>query len=245
MKLKLRLSRRKEKMKNTCNYIFSGHQPNFLPYMGYFYKMFKSDVFVLDDDVQYSNSAWHNTNFIKANGQKLRITIPVSYKYGDLINEVKICYARNWTDKLLMTYRMNYGKSNYFNEGYKLLEKHLSIKHELLSELNIVLIKDIANKFGIKCKIVIASKDVPTPLKNHNRNVYQCLKLGGNIYYSGTGGAAYNDVEDYAMNGIKLIYSDYSPIKYKQVGYPFISDLSVIDYISNHGYNLPDDWRAV
>ena len=31
--------------------ILTSHQPNFLPYMGVFYKAFKSDVLVLSDDV--------------------------------------------------------------------------------------------------------------------------------------------------------------------------------------------------
>ena len=47
--------------------VFSGHQPNFIPYMGFFYKIFQSDVFVLDDDVQYSRSGLHNANFLNVN----------------------------------------------------------------------------------------------------------------------------------------------------------------------------------
>ena len=90
--------------------VFSGHQPNFLPYMGFFYKMFRSDVFVLDDDVQYSSKAWHNTNFIKVNGEKHRITVPVSYDYGAAINRVKIDYSREWSRKLLETVKDSYDK---------------------------------------------------------------------------------------------------------------------------------------
>ena len=50
--------------------IFTGHQPNAFPYLGYFYKMYKSDVFVIDDDVQFSSGGYQNYNFIKANGKK-------------------------------------------------------------------------------------------------------------------------------------------------------------------------------
>lgn len=223
--------------------VFSGHQPNFLPYMGYFYKMFMSDIFVLDDDVQYSNNAYHNTNFIKVNGKKFRVTVPVAYKFGDLINEVRICYERDWDRKLLKTLEMNYGKAPFFEEGYSLVEQHLHKKHEFLFGLNYGLIMEIAARFKIGCKVVVASKDVPTDLKGHERNVHQCIALGGDAYYSGTGGRAYNDEQDYEDHGICLMYSDYKPVTYSQVGRGFIENLSVLDYIFNNGFRLPEEWR--
>lgn len=223
--------------------VFSGHQPNFLPYMGYIYKMFRSDVFVLDDDVQYSRTEYHNTNYIKVNGNRFKVTVPVSYEFGDMINEVKICYERDWVGKLLKTVQMNYGKAPFFKEGYALLEKHLGQKHEYLVDLNIGLLREIAENFGLGCKIVIASEEVPTSLKNNERNVRQCIALGGDIYYSGVGGKEYNDEELYRQNGIGLVYSDYEPISYRQQGRGFVENLSVIDYIFNQGYSLPKEWR--
>lgn len=226
------------------NYVFSGHQPNFLPYMGYFYKMFQSDVFVLDDDVQYSQGAYHNTNFIKVNGRRFKITVPVSYDYRDPINAVRICYERNWQRKLLRTISINYGKAPHFEEGYSLLEEHISRNYEYLADLNIVLIKDIVERLHIGCKILVASQDIPTELTSNARNIYQCLALGGNVYYSGIGGKDYNDEAAYRENGIDLVYSDYEPVKYRQVGGgEFIENLSVIDYIFNQGFHLPDSWR--
>lgn len=227
-------------MKKT---VFSGHQPNFLPYMGIFYKMFQSDIFVLDDDVQYSSKAYHNTNFIKVNGKKFRITIPVNYEFGDPINEVQICYDRKWERKLLSTLMMNYGKARHFDEGYELIERHINAEHTHLADLNIRLIMEIAERFRFGCQFVIASKSIPTSLKKNQRNIYQCLTLGGNVYYSGIGGKSYNDEENYSSNGIRLVYSDYMPIRYEQVGNGFIENLSVLDYIFNKGFKLPENWR--
>lgn len=222
--------------------VFSGHQPNFLPYMGYFYKMFKSDIFVLDDDVQYSTDAWHNTNFIRVGKDRHRITIPVSYDFGDCINQVKICYQKPWLDKFLKTVKMNYGKAEHFGEGFEFLERHLNKRPEYLCDLNIAMITEIKERFGLRCEIIIASKEVPTELKNNDRNVYQCFMLGGNVYYSGIGGKDYNNEELYEMNGIKLEYTDYEPVRYKQAGYGFVENLSVIDYILNQGFVIPDTW---
>ena len=224
------------------NKVFSGHQPNFLPYMGFLYKVFKSDVFVLDDDVQYSNDAFHNTNFLKVNGLRYQMIVPVSYSFGAAINDAKICYSMNWNKKLLKCVKMSYAKTKYGDLGYELLKKHLDVGYEYLADLNIALLNEIIAGFGFDTKIVIASRDVPTSLKNNERNVYQCLKLGCNVYYSGLGGAAYNDEELYSKNGIKLVYSDYKLIRYKQHGDGFIENLSVLDYICNNGYEVPEEW---
>lgn len=223
--------------------VFSGHQPNFLPYMGFFYKMLKSDVFVLDDDVQYSNDAFHNMNFLKLNVAKCKIIVPVSYSYGDAINKVKIAYVKNWDKKLLKSIRMNYARAEYVDVGYELIERHLNKRYEHLSDMNISLIKEIAERFGIVTNLLVASRDVPTNLKNNQRNIYQCLRLGCNVYYSGIGGKAYNDDDCYKQNGIEIVYTDYSPVVYKQNGKDFIENLSVLDYICNNGFNLPEGWH--
>lgn len=225
--------------------VFSGHQPNFLPYMGVFYKMYRSDVFVLDDDVQYSTDGLHNANFIKVNGTKHRLTIPVRVDYGDPINKVEISYDRNWVDKALKTLRFAYPKARHFDEGYELMERHLQKRPELLVDLNIGLIREIAERFGFGCEIVVASKQVPTDLKKNERNLYQCLQLGGDVYLSGTGGRAYNDEALYQSHGVKVEYSDYTPIQYRQVGREFIENLSVLDYIFNAGFEIPNAWEKL
>lgn len=222
--------------------VFSGHQPNFLPYMGFFYKMYRSDVFVLDDDVQYSRQEYQNYNYIKVNGEKFKMTIPVEYKFGDAINQVKISHSKPWERKLLSTIRMNYCKTAYFGDVYEMFQRNLLEHDEYLADLNISMIAEIKERLGIPTKLVIASKDVPTTLKNNDRNVLQCKKLGCNIYYSGQGGKAYNDDTAFTKEGIKIVYTDYVPIKYEQTGKDFIENLSVLDYLFNEGFNRPQGW---
>ena len=36
------------------------HQPNFLPWCGYFYKMAKADLFVVYDDAQFTRGSYIN-----------------------------------------------------------------------------------------------------------------------------------------------------------------------------------------
>ena len=63
------------------------------------------------------------------------------------------------------------------------------------------------------------------------------------MYYSGAGGREYNDEKAYAENGIELVYSDYVPVRYRQYHKKdFMENLSVIDYIFNCGYKIPEGW---
>lgn len=222
--------------------VFSGHQPNFMPYLGYIYKIYCSDIFVLDDDVQFSNTEYQNFNYLKIQGKRSKMTIPVNYNFGDNINNVKVANG-NWKRKLLKSIEMNYSKANHFEEGYEFIEKHIKADYEFLFDLNYNSIVEIVNKMGIKTEIVIASKEVPTALKKNERNVYQCTKLGCNIYLSGTGGKKYNNEKLYQDNNINIIYSDYKPVQYNQVGKEFIGNLSVLDYIMNEGFSIPEIWK--
>lgn len=233
--------------------VFSGHQPNFLPYLGFFYKIFKSDIFVLDDDVQYTSKEYastdgvrvgHNSNAIIVAGKRGKIFVPVSYKFGDKINEVKISYASGWKSKMLKTIRHSYGKHPNFDMVYKMIEDSLDQNYEFLYHLNRHLLDEIIKGFGFRTKIVTASIDVPTKLKNNERNIYQCKTLGADTYYSGSGGGRlYNDEEAYKENNIDLIYSDYKPHPYRQYRRTdFMENLSVLDYLFNCGYVIPEGW---
>ena len=233
--------------------VFSGHQPNFLPYMGLFYKILKSDVFVLDDDVQYTTAGClhssglktkHNSNLIRSGNDVQRIQVPVyHYSYTDL-NKVAIANDdHKWKDRMLKAVRFAYSKHPYFYLGYGLLSNALDQDYDYLWELNTKLIKDISEGFGFKTKIVLASTEFDSQLSGNDRNIHQCLGLGANVYYSGVGGKAYNDEKAYADNGIKLVYTDYQPVIYPQYHKKdFIENLSVLDYIMNCGFDRPQGW---
>ena len=53
------------------------HQPNFLPYLGFFDKILKSDIFIIYDDAQYVKGNFMNRNKINNNGNELYITLSV------------------------------------------------------------------------------------------------------------------------------------------------------------------------
>ena len=60
--------------------LLSAHQPAYLPWLGYFEKIARADVFIYMDTVQFERNSYTNRNKIKgSNGAKM-LTIPVCMK---------------------------------------------------------------------------------------------------------------------------------------------------------------------
>lgn len=213
------------------------HQPNYLPWLGYFYKIYQSDFFVFLDDVQYSNKGMHNYTYLKTSNGSYRLKYPVNQKFGDNIHQVSSKDEINWKRKHLETIAVNYKKAPYFEEvfeGYKtILEEH----YNNIVDLNTALIRFYANKLDINTEFVCSSKLNIT--SNRTEKIIDiCKALGGNIYYSGTGAKAYQKKEDFDSQGIELRYSVFSPVEYPQQWGEFQNNVSVLDYLMNCGYDF-------
>jgi len=122
--------------------IISIHQPNFLPWIGYFYKLVRSDIFVFLDNVQYTKNSFINRNRIKTPQGALWLTVPVTFKFGQLINEVRINNQTDWRKKHLKTLEMNYRKAKFFEEVFNRIKQiYYSKDWQNLCEFNVSLMK--------------------------------------------------------------------------------------------------------
>ena len=96
--------------------IVAVHQPQYLPWLGYFDKMRTADVFCYLDNVQYKKNEWQNRNRIKTAHSRQWITVPVRYRFPQKINEVEINNTQKWHKKHLQALITNYSKAPYFND---------------------------------------------------------------------------------------------------------------------------------
>src|SRR5690606_1743212 len=136
------------------------HQPNFLPWLGFFNKIKDADVFVILDTVQYVKGTFANRNQIKnKKGEPQYITVPVKISKGwnQNYNQIEIDYATRWYTKHLNLFKDSYYKSPFFHETYSFIEPIYLKKHIILSELNIDIIYSIIYKLEISTEIQIAS----------------------------------------------------------------------------------------
>ena len=212
------------------------HQPNFIPWLGYFYKIYQSDCFVFLDDVQYSNKGMHNYHYIKTRNDLQRIKIPVFQTLGDKINEVRIRNELAWQDRHLNLLKENYRHAEHFDEVFSDFSDLINNDHEFLSLMNISIIRFICKKLGIKTEF-IRSSDLNVISARETKIIDICSALKCDLYYSGTGARAYQKEEHFTEKGIKLKYSEYKIVQYKQQFQEFQSNVTILDFLMNYGYN--------
>lgn len=220
--------------------IVSIHQPDFIPWLGFYYKVAHSDIFVYLDDAQFSNEAAHNYNRIKTSNGELKVKIPVDYHFKDLIKDVYVKNGHENIAKMLKTIEQAYSKAQFFNELYPQFREIILHNFKTISELNIAINDWIFRGFGIKTKI-LKSSNMNIISFREERVIDICLFVGGDEYLSGNGARAYQTESHFIDKGLKLTYLDYKPIEYKQLWGDFIPCMSVLDYIFNCGF----DWENV
>src|SRR3546814_3690829 len=89
------------------------HQPNYLPWLGYFHKIARADVFVFLDDVQFSKNGYTNRVRILGDGAARWLTIPAAVHLGDPIGAVRParpdwCRSEEHTSELQSLMRISY-----------------------------------------------------------------------------------------------------------------------------------------
>lgn len=210
------------------------HQPNFLPWLGYFYKMAKCDVFILLDNVQYEKNGPTNRVKIKTPQGSLWLTLPIKRNFPQLIKEAELVNFTGQKENIIKALKLNYQKAEYFDFLFPELEEVLKKDWKYLSELNMNLIKLIKEKLKIKTKLEVAS-DYEVVGKGTDLLVSLCRAFKADAYLSGKGAKKYQEEEKFKLAGIKLEYSDFIHPVYPQLWKDFIPGLSVIDLIFNCG----------
>lgn len=213
------------------------HQPNFLPWLGYFYKMAKCDIFVLLDNVQYTKNSFINRNRIKTPQGELWLTVPVRVKgrFGQLIKDVEIDNTANWRKKHLGTLEANYKKAKFFEQIFSSLKAaYYADNYGNLCEFNIRLLKLILSILKLEKRLVRAS-ELDVGGESTQLLISIVKEVGGNVYLSGFGGAKYQEEELFKKAGITLAFYDFKHPVYPQLWSDFIPNLSVIDLLFNAG----------
>ena len=213
------------------------HQPNFMPWPGYFYKMAQADVFVILDNVEYqSGNATSITNRtkIKTPQGETFITLPVK-KGAPLIKDVLIDNAQPWRKKLLKSVQQNYAKAPFFTDYFPQFETIVNEQHTFLAALNTELIRQGCAWLDITTPILISSELSAEAEDKNERIVEICKRLGGDVYLSGNGAKKYNDENLFNQNGIALRYTAFQPLAYPQLHGDFMPGLSVLDLLFNCG----------
>jgi hypothetical protein len=214
------------------------HQPNYLPWLGYFHKIAKADLFVFLDDTQFPKQGYVNRVQILDNGQASWLTIPARPSLGTPISETH-AGQEGWSGRHLSRLRNTYRKAAAFREVWPAVENLYGAldPDATLASTNSQLVIEIAALLGLTCRFALASAHPNSAdLTGGDRLVDIVTQAGGTAYLSGRGGAKYQDPAAFEAADLELVYTTFKPRPYPQASEEFAPGLSVLDAIFNLGF---------
>ena len=215
--------------------IISIHQPEHMPWLGFFYKMKHSELFVILDSVQYRKNYFQNRNQIVTNGKPnyITVTVPTPGHISSTIDQMKLG-QNDWRTGYLNKIKESYRKHPYFNIHFPEIEKIILEDFEYLEDLNMELINYFRDFLGIETPLVY-SKDLGIDTHKDNLVFDICKKLGADTYISGVFGREYLNLDQFKESNIKVVYNEYTKYEYSQYKLnDFIPYMSLLDIAMNH-----------
>lgn len=210
------------------------HQPQYLPWLGYFDKMDQVDSFVLLDDVQFKKNEWQNRNRIKTAAGWQWLTVPVLHHSSQRISDVKINPTVSWARKHIQAVVSNYASAPFFDLHRPFFEDVYAREWDSLLELNLLTISYLVEALAIRTKLVLASSlPLPAGVEATDRLVAICKALEADTYLSGAGGKGYLELTRFDEAGIRVHFQAFHTRPYPQCFGAFIPDLSIVDLLFN------------
>lgn len=221
--------------------IVSIHQPNFFPWLGYFHKLLRSDVFVLFDDVQIPMGKNFVTRVLIKGVNDTQYIHPVTLPApaDSLIMDIRMDPSEYWRKKLLKTIRFNYQSATCFKEVFPELEQLLMTEVDTtLSQFNAACIQWVCKQMSGKTRFVYSSEVLKgREIGGAEKIEALLLELKATAYISGKGKGSlrYINADWFSQHGIDLEMEEFSHPQYKQGKGEFISGLSILDLLFHHG----------
>lgn len=218
------------------------HQPNFFPWLGYFNKIARADLFLVMDNVQFPRTGkgtWVNRVKLIVNKQAAWVTMPVVRAHSGVrcISEMRISDATPWRAKLLKTIQMSYSRAPFFEVVFPFLAKLTNNTTDYLAEYNLSAIRSLAEALGLQTSKLILGSTLNVAGSATDLLISMVKAVEGTAYLCGGGAAGYQEDEKFAEAGIELIYQNFQHPVYSQSNtQEFIPGLSIIDALMNCGF---------
>src|SRR4030095_7634850 len=212
------------------------HQPNYLPYLGFFEKASRSDVFILYDTTQFKKNDWQNRNKLCTHNGWQWISIPVLHDFGQKIYEVKIkdplkSLVKNWR-----SIQVIYGKAPFFKKYGPSFEAIYTSDIELLSELNSRIILAAAGILGLNTRFVKSSELPPIDSTSTQALIDLAKIVNADMYISGGEGVNYLDMDKWNSSQLGIMFQKYHHPVYRQFNSEtFQPYMNILDLLFNCG----------
>lgn len=218
------------------------HQPNFFPWLGYFNKVARADVFIMHDNVQFPRTGggtWVNRVRILVKGAPAWLTMPVrrSRVGSQLIHEVRINEQAAWRRKCLDTLRHSYRRAPHFTAVYPFLEALFQYQTDRVADFNTHALRTVLDKLQMPSVTIESGTTLGLQGKGTDLLIAMVKAVGGDTYMCGGGASGYQEDEKFEAAGLGLFHQDFHQAEYQQAGAKeFAPGLSIIDALMNCGF---------
>ncbi len=215
------------------------HQPNYIPWCGYFSKIRSCDVFVFLDDAEISTGqSYVYRSQVRGPKGAEWLSVPTHRSLHQSIRDVTFADVK-WARKHLHKLEALYRKAPHFGDVFALLEPIFLSPGELLADFNIRLIRSLAVFLGLERRFE-RSGNLKVEGTRDDRHIALAAAVGADTYLSGKGGQGYQDPSRFAEAGIRLEVREYRPVAYPQIHGEFLPGLSIVDALFNCGRGAAD-----
>jgi hypothetical protein len=217
------------------------HQPNFLPWLGYFSKIASCDVFVSMDNAQFpkTGGSWSNRVRLRIGGGVAWATVPIVRAFHGVrqVGEIEIDDRSSWRAKLLKTIRINYAKAPHLTDVFPLLEEVITFRSSRLAEFNLFGLRKIALALGIDTSKIVLGSGLEAQGAATGLLISMVKAVEGTVYLCGGGAGGYQNDAEFAREGIVLRYQSFVHPEYQQgMEAPFQPGLSIVDALAWCGF---------
>ena len=211
-------------------------QPGYLPWLGFFDQLHRSDTFVLYDDVQYDKGGWRNRNRLKSPTGTTWLTVPVrtTGRTCQRLLDVEIDNDQRWARDHLSTIRHLYARAPYLGRYLPDLVEVFSRSWALLVDLDLELLSLLSAWFHLDPPTLRSSR-LGIGGRATQRLVDIAVEAGATRYLTGDAARAYLDVSMFADRGIEVEWHDFRHPTYPQQHGQFVPYLSALDLLMNCG----------
>lgn len=214
------------------------HQPDFIPYLGFFHRFLSADLYLVLDHVQFVNGtsqAWTHRDKIKTPGGAQWLSVSVQKVPRDTpINQVTLSDAVDWRAANLRLLEANYRLAPFYGEIMPSLRRLYAEPARRLVDFNLSSIRMLMSLLDVERPMILSSALSPRGARNELL-VDLLQKVAADKYLSGVGARDYMEESMFSANGIKVIWQNFRHPVYPQQFGSFEPNLSAIDMLFNCG----------
>jgi len=214
------------------------HQPDFAPYLGFFHRFLRADLYIVLDHVQFVNgtaNSWTHRDKIKTPNGEQWLTLATRKAPRDTaINAIELSTTVDWATSNLNLLAQNYRKAPFYAEVMAQVERLYQEPPALMADFNLRVISWLMGCFDVVRPMVRSSTLDPQGQKNELL-IDLLKKTNGTRYISGTGARGYMNEALFVEAGIAVDWQVFHHPVYPQMHGHFIPYLSAIDILMNCG----------